>query len=87
MTLLRPHRLRKNAPPPEPGTEVLAKSQYDAQVGLKERLKTMLENEQLIPRVRGDPSRCSRAMRELTLSSTPAGAYLPLTHDANDAGE
>ncbi|KAK4701819.1 hypothetical protein P7C70_g4411, partial [Phenoliferia sp. Uapishka_3] len=52
LTLLRPHRLRKNrpSPPPEPGTHILTQTQYDAQSGLKDRLKTMLENEQLIPR-------------------------------------
>lgn len=63
MTLLRPHRLRKNGinATPEPGTQVLTKSQADAQVGLKDRLKTMLENEQLIPRV---------GRRSVALSST-----------------
>ena len=49
--LLRPFqvnkRRRKDDAPPEP-----EKSEYEQQVELKRRLKTMLENEQLIPRVR-----------------------------------
>lgn len=48
MTLLRPHQLRKKAPV-APAAE---KSTYEAQTGLKDRLRSMLENEQLIPRVR-----------------------------------
>ncbi|GAA5898139.1 hypothetical protein JCM6882_003335 [Rhodosporidiobolus microsporus] len=48
LTLLRPHKLRKTKAEEEAkGKEV---SRYDQQVGLKERLKTMLENEELIPR-------------------------------------
>ncbi|KAI5476275.1 hypothetical protein MNV49_007912 [Pseudohyphozyma bogoriensis] len=49
MTLLRPHKLHhaKLGGAPREGTK---QSTYDAQVGLKARLKDMLENEQLIPR-------------------------------------
>ncbi|BGP16304.1 hypothetical protein JCM10213_006461 [Rhodosporidiobolus nylandii] len=47
LTLLRPHKLRKTKAEEEKQKEVSA---YDQQVGLKERLKTMLESEELIPR-------------------------------------
>ncbi|GAA5988452.1 hypothetical protein JCM11641_005348 [Rhodosporidiobolus odoratus] len=48
MTLLRPHKVRKTkAEEDGKGGEV---GRYDSQVGLKDRLKTMLESEELIPR-------------------------------------
>jgi aarF domain-containing kinase len=51
MTLMRPHRLRKKIEP-APGDAKDAPTKYEAQVGLKDRMRAMLENEQLIPRVR-----------------------------------
>lgn len=60
MTLLRPHKIRKKASEHEGGAqssqassgngESKQPSTYDAQAGLKDRLRSMLENEQLIPR-------------------------------------
>ena len=53
LTLLRPHRLRKK-PPPEEQTPEERKSaaiaRQEQQAGLKDRIKTMLESEELIPR-------------------------------------
>jgi peptidoglycan hydrolase CwlO-like protein len=49
-TLLKPHRVRKQANTEE--GKKLAKSTYEQQTGLKDRLRSMLENEELIPRVR-----------------------------------
>lgn len=48
MTLLRPYGKRAKPPPPVEGA---APSTYEQQTGLKDRLRSMLENEQLIPRV------------------------------------
>ncbi|KAM0791476.1 hypothetical protein ACM66B_005929 [Microbotryomycetes sp. NB124-2] len=48
MTLLRPHRLRKNQD--REASKDKPQTRYDAQVGLKERIKSMLESEELIPR-------------------------------------
>lgn len=48
MTLLRPHHLRKNHQPAKDQTPV---SRYEAQTALKARLRSMLQNEELIPRV------------------------------------
>lgn len=48
MTLLRPHHLRKKKESEKPK----AQTTYEAQTGLKERFRSMLQNEQLIPRVR-----------------------------------
>lgn len=53
LTLLRPQHLRKTSSQPERGHRSL--SHYEAQAGLKERLRSMLENEKLIPRA---SSRC-----------------------------
>lgn len=54
LTLLRPHKLKKQKEP-EHQTEEEKKfgqqTRYEQQVGLKERIKTMLESEELIPRV------------------------------------
>lgn len=49
--LLRPFQVNKNKKDATGQPEV-AKSDYERQVELKTRLKSMLENEQLIPRVR-----------------------------------
>jgi hypothetical protein len=46
--LLRPFQVRKGSKGKDKEPE---KSQYEQQVELKRRFKTMLENEQLIPRV------------------------------------
>ena len=52
-TLLRPFQIKKQASKDNPpGPE---KTAYEQQVELKQRFKTMLENEQLIPRVRPSP--------------------------------
>jgi aarF domain-containing kinase len=51
MTLLRPHRLRQKAQIVENNGAGKDLSKYQAQTGLKDRLRSMLENEQLIPRV------------------------------------
>lgn len=54
MTLLRPHRLRKNQHKEKDksaGQDLAQKSTYEQQVGLKERIRSMLESEELIPRV------------------------------------
>ena len=48
--LLRPFQVNKNK---KGKSEEPPKSQYEQQVELKQRMKSMLENEQLIPRVRG----------------------------------
>jgi hypothetical protein len=45
---LRPFQVNKNKKNREP---VVEKTQYEQQVELKKRLRTMLENEKLIPRV------------------------------------
>ncbi|GAA6034088.1 hypothetical protein JCM8097_000689 [Rhodosporidiobolus ruineniae] len=50
LTLLRPHKLRRTKAEEAAQKEKKAVSEYEAQVGLKERLKTMLESEELIPR-------------------------------------
>ncbi|KAL8293621.1 hypothetical protein RQP46_000322 [Phenoliferia psychrophenolica] len=76
LTLLRPHRLRKNAtrpgPPPEPGgTYAASERNYNAQVGLKQRLKTMLEHEQLIPR---ELIFLSRTMRMMQANNQAVGS-------------
>lgn len=51
--LLRPFQVNKNR---KARAEEKPQTEYEQQVELKQRLKSMLENEQLIPRVR--PSRC-----------------------------
>lgn len=53
-TLLKPHRVRKQANTEE--GKKLAKSTYEQQTGLKDRLRSMLQNEELIPRVCSFPS-------------------------------
>ncbi|GAA5840258.1 hypothetical protein JCM9279_002327 [Rhodotorula babjevae] len=54
LTLLRPHRLRKKPSSPEEQTPEERKSaaiaRQEQQAGLKDRIKTMLESEELIPR-------------------------------------
>ncbi|GAA5874335.1 hypothetical protein JCM16303_005815 [Sporobolomyces ruberrimus] len=54
LTLLRPHKLKKQSQGGEEQTEAEKKfgeqSRYEQQVGLKARIKTMLESEELIPR-------------------------------------
>ncbi|GAA5855130.1 hypothetical protein JCM3766R1_003197, partial [Sporobolomyces carnicolor] len=54
LTLLRPHKLKKQQHESEGQTEAEKKfgeqSRYEQQVGLKARIKTMLESEELIPR-------------------------------------
>ena len=47
--LLRPFQVNKNK---RAKAEEKPKTEYEQQVELKQRLKSMLENEQLIPRVR-----------------------------------
>jgi aarF domain-containing kinase len=49
--LLRPFQVNKDKRAKE---EKKPKTEYEQQVELKQRLKSMLENEQLIPRVRPD---------------------------------
>jgi aarF domain-containing kinase len=49
--LLRPFQVNKNK---RAKAEEKPKTEYEQQVELKQRLKSMLENEQLIPRVRPD---------------------------------
>ena len=56
--LLRPFQVRKSKAGKE---EQVEKSHYEQQVELKRRMKTMLENEQLIPRVgRAEAHLCIR---------------------------
>lgn len=50
LTLLRPHKLRKTKGEEEKKSEVVTKQEQQA--GLKDRIKNMLESEELIPRVR-----------------------------------
>ncbi|GAA6064589.1 hypothetical protein JCM10212_003765 [Sporobolomyces blumeae] len=52
LTLLRPHKLRKaqQEQTEEEKKKFGEQTRYEQQVGLKERLKTMLESEELIPR-------------------------------------
>lgn len=61
--LLRPSQVRKDKYKRHETKVVEEKSQYDQQVELKKRLKTMLENEQLIPRELIFLSRCQRMMQ------------------------
>lgn len=70
MTLLRPHRLRQKKKE-EPSNEGVnkAKSSYEAQVGLKDRLRSMLESEELIPRVRHSIYRSTAVVIDLPLHS------------------
>ncbi|KAK1921885.1 putative mitochondrion protein [Papiliotrema laurentii] len=58
--LLRPFQVQKHKKGKNPGPEL---SQYEQQVELKRRFKTMLENEQLIPRELIFLSRCQRMMQ------------------------
>ncbi|GFZ51505.1 hypothetical protein JCM24511_09272 [Saitozyma sp. JCM 24511] len=58
--LLRPFQVRKNRQQKEEKPEL---SQYEQQVELKRRMKTMLENEQLIPRELIFLTRCQRMMQ------------------------
>jgi aarF domain-containing kinase len=58
LTLLRPHKLKKqheNHEPTEAEKKFGEQTRYEQQVGLKARIKTMLESEELIPRVRSFP--------------------------------
>lgn len=48
-TLLKPHRVRKQTLNTD-GTKI-AKTTYEQQTGLKDRLRSMLQSEELIPRV------------------------------------
>lgn len=58
LTLLRPHRLRKKREEDEARIAESGKTEQQVRLeqraGLKERLKTMLESEELIPRVSSD---------------------------------
>lgn len=45
-TLLRPHKLRRKVV----SEDQVVQTKYEQQTGLKDRLRAMLENEQLIPR-------------------------------------
>ncbi|WWC64250.1 uncharacterized protein I303_106859 [Kwoniella dejecticola CBS 10117] len=58
--LLRPFQVNKNKKQKE---KIPEKSQYEQQVELKERMKKMLENEQLIPRELIFLTRCQRMMQ------------------------
>lgn len=51
-TLLRPHSVRNKAANIDESGKKIVKSTYEQQTGLKERLRSMLQNEELIPRVR-----------------------------------
>ncbi|GAA5820221.1 hypothetical protein JCM11251_005532 [Rhodosporidiobolus azoricus] len=62
LTLLRPHKVRKTMSEEEAATG-REMSRYDQQVGLKERLKTMLANEELIPRELIFTTRAMRMMQ------------------------
>lgn len=74
--LLRPFRVNKQS------KEHVQLSEYEQQVELKRRLQTMLENEQLIPRVRHDHVE-SRRPRKLMI----AGIDLFDPVSAHDAGQ
>lgn len=56
--LLRPFQVNKNK---RAKAEEKPKTEYEQQVELKQRLKSMLENEQLIPRVSASLSLRSQA--------------------------
>jgi aarF domain-containing kinase len=49
-TLLKPTTIKKEEPKTDSEGQVVAKSSHQAQNELKERLRSMLENEKLIPR-------------------------------------
>ncbi|KAL0247555.1 hypothetical protein I308_103625 [Cryptococcus tetragattii IND107] len=61
--LLRPFQVRKDKGRPKNDSKPTEEDKYQQQVELKRRLKTMLENEQLIPRELIFLSRCQRMMQ------------------------
>jgi hypothetical protein len=66
--LLRPFQVNKHKKDKQ--ANVPEKTQYEQQVELKRRMKTMLENEQLIPRVSGKPPRSkTMLLRDTWLTS------------------
>lgn len=78
--LLRPSQVRKDKYKRHDTKVVEEKTQYEQQVELKKRLKTMLENEQLIPRVRFPPPSMGSADGQI-------GTHLPLPVSADDASQ
>ncbi|OXB36500.1 aarF domain-containing kinase [Cryptococcus neoformans] len=61
--LLRPFQVRKDKARPKNDSKPTEEDKYQQQIELKRRLKTMLENEQLIPRELIFLSRCQRMMQ------------------------
>jgi hypothetical protein len=82
--LLRPFQVKKREEKKDEKPEL---SQYEQQVELKRRLKTMLENEQLIPRVSSFRTRRLRHARVGPLILLPTGVNFPHSLSEDDAGE
>lgn len=82
MTLLRPHHLRRK---PTVAEKTEQKSTYDPQVGLKDRLRSMLESEELIPRVRS----CAVKGVQVSLLTRclNSGTHFHFTVNAHDASQ